>query len=303
MNIFITGGKGYIGARLVEYFSIQHNVVVSSRNNKLIDGATVVQVNAATDDLTVCLKNIDIVVHLAALDALSAAENVTEAIEVNVTQTQKWLAAANKVGVKKFIYFSTVHVYGQNNHTSLTEQDICLPTHPYAITHKSAEDFTLSYHNKNNMECTVFRLSNSVGYPAGEMNQWHLLVPDLCKMAVEKKVIILKSSSNTARNFISMTTVCNAVNFAIVLNTNDNYPVYNLCSKANLSLGVVAKKIAEIYERLTNQVVEINKPISSGSLANEIGYSNQKLIDIGFNQFEDIDSEIELTLKYLLNRK
>jgi UDP-glucose 4-epimerase len=303
VHIFITGGKGYVGARLAAHFLQHHNVTVASRNNApFADNlVNVQQVDAENDDLSIYLKNVDIVLHLAALDAPTCAANPIEASNVNITGTIKWLDAAKKAGVKKFIYFSTVHVYGNQIDKIITEETCALNTHPYASTHKAAEDFVLYYHSTQ-LETLVLRMSNAVGFPVGEMQQWHLLIPDLCKMAVTNQKITIQSNPNMQRNFIAMQTVCNVVEHFIKKNVPAiSTHIYNVCSAENFTLKQMANMVAEQYEILTNKNLPISY-LAKEENVNAPKYSNQKLIDSGFNSFASLADEIKLLLEELLKK-
>ncbi len=61
-----------------------------------------------------CLKgkDINVIIHLAALNEIDSMKDPKLALEVNTKGTYKLLDLAYKTGIKNFIYFSTFHVYG-----------------------------------------------------------------------------------------------------------------------------------------------------------------------------------------------
>ncbi len=90
-----------------------------------------------------CLKekNIDIIIHLVALNENDSMKDSKLALEVNTKRTYRLLDLAHKTEIKYFIYFSTFHVYGDVLESVITEETPTKPFYPYAITHRAAEDF------------------------------------------------------------------------------------------------------------------------------------------------------------------
>jgi nucleoside-diphosphate-sugar epimerase len=109
MNIFITGGSGFVGGHLIEQLSSAHRVRALARSEKAAEavtrlGATAVRADLATlkaDDLA----GIDVVVHAAA-HARSWGPHATF-VEGNVEGTRHLLEVARLAKVKRFIHIST----------------------------------------------------------------------------------------------------------------------------------------------------------------------------------------------------
>ena len=158
MNILITGGLGYVGGRVANYLKEKEPhthifLTTRNRNRKLPQWSekfTILEMDILNESSIVnCLKgkNIDIIIHLAALNEIDSMKDPKLALEVNTKGTYKLLDLACKAGIKNFIYFSTFHVYGDVLESVITEETPTRPFHPYAITHRAAEDF-VNYFNK-----------------------------------------------------------------------------------------------------------------------------------------------------------
>lgn len=303
MNILITGGKGYLGKRIcAELCKIKsYNVTVTSRTSSSIPSlpkVAVLKVNTSTDNLNEILVNIDVVIHLAALDAPNCAKNPLDAIDVNIKDTVKWLEASKTVGIKQFFYFSTIHVYGNPLKGIITEKTLPNPVHPYAVTHKCAEDYVLAYQGTGSFKSYVFRLSNSVGFPIGEMLQWNLLVPDLCKTSMETKIIPVKSNPLIRRDFISIEDVVRAVIYFIKNSSIVKQGVFNLSSNQSKTLNDIAilvqnKGVEEFGFRSEIQILSDEvKELDSFSI------DNSKMKKQGFNFRNNLGQEIVDLLKY-----
>jgi UDP-glucose 4-epimerase len=139
------------------------------------------------DSIANCLENkdIDVIIHLAALNEIDSMKDPALALEVNTQGTYKLLNIANAHNVNRFIYFSTFHVYGETSSSVITEETPTRPFHPYAITHRAAEDIVSFFNHYHKMKTLIFRLSNGYGYSMyKDIDRWTLVFNDLCRQAV-----------------------------------------------------------------------------------------------------------------------
>ena len=127
------------------------------------------------------------------MNSIQCEEQPNKALETNLGITENIIKASINNGIKKIIYVSTIHVYGKNLKGEVNENTKPFPTHPYSLSHKNSEDFILNSISKN-FAATIFRLSNAYGSPVDiNANCWNLFMNDICKQAIEKRVILLKS--------------------------------------------------------------------------------------------------------------
>ncbi|MCB9262686.1 MAG: SDR family oxidoreductase [Flavobacteriales bacterium] len=301
-RILITGGTGYLGGRISEYLNEieEFEVTIASRNPKNNKVIKVIEAHQNTPNLEKIIKDFDVVIHLAAVDAPTCQNEIEQAINVNIIGTTKWIEASKKAGVSNFIYFSTIHVYGnQPNILFINEETCTKPNHPYSITHKAAEDFVLT-NSSGNFKTYVFRLSNAVGYPARKMTQWHLLVPDICQNLVKKNVFYLKSNPATARDFISIKSVCKTVKSFITKKNNIDSGVYNISSGINTEIGELTNQIVKLYNQTYSKNAEVifQTPYSALSKFPEI--VNEKTKNLGIPLESDLNEEILGLLQYCI---
>ena len=301
MNILITGGTGYLGGRLVQWLTenTSHSIFIGSRKKEAVSfsqGTPVIQTNwSSQEQLEVACNNMDVVIHLAAMDAIQSAKDPTGAFEVNSQYTTRLLNAAVKKNVSRFIYLSTAHVYGQQSGV-IRESSITAGTHPYATSHKAGEDAVLAANAIGDIKGIVLRLSNSFGAPAHkDVNCWTLLIPDLCKQAVEKNKLVLTSDGHQKRNFISIKDACRAINFFIDLsNENISSSIFNIGSKENRSVLEMAQVVQSRYFALTGLQLPLERAASNTE--NEsvtYRYDIELLINLGFLFTEHIESTVD----------
>ena len=218
-RVLITGGFGYLGGRIAADPSVAPDSVkrLGSRKKRSVpeglpECEAVVMDVLDPDSLSVAMRNVQSVIHLSAMNENDCAADPNQALLINSLGTLNTLQAAIAAGVERFIYFSTAHVYGSPLAGNISEQTITRPVHPYAITHRAAEDFVLAEHSRNKICGIVVRLSNGFGTPTRpDVDRWTLLVNDLCRQAVCDRKLVLRSSGLQQRDFITLTDVGRAV--------------------------------------------------------------------------------------------
>lgn len=144
MRIFLTGAGGFAGGAVAGALArAGHEVTALLRGPRPNVGA-----GAVTGDLTrpeewrAALDGQDAVIHLAAFNPsrLSrAARDEAAMTAVNVDGTAALARAAVGAGVARFVFASSVRVYGNGRDTPFSESDPLLPDDPYARSKAQAE--------------------------------------------------------------------------------------------------------------------------------------------------------------------
>lgn len=304
-NILITGGTGFVGGRIARSLSATHTVILSSRKNPdnnmlLAHGAASGIIHQQLLDATAFPGDVDTVIHMAALNEWDCVSNPSEAIRVNIDETRIILENAIKNGAKEFIYFSTAHAYGQlTGHVA--EDRLPVPVHPYAITHRAAEDYVNATGIQKKINTVCLRLSNSFGAPVvPTVNRWTLLANDLARQAIEKKQLTLLSNGCQYRDFICLSDVT-----AVVAEMISNgisilkHPMYNLGSGQSMRVIDMANLIVSVHKELYNQDLPIILP-EGATPTTEPGlhFDISRLESEGFKIKNDFRAEIKSLLEF-----
>jgi len=311
-NVLITGGLGYVGGRIANAFQKDSNyfTLLSTRQSDptppaWIERGKMISLNLLSDDdLNFACQGVEYIVHLASINEIECLENPEQALLINGLGTLKLLQAAERAGVKRFIYFSTAPVYGKLV-GKITENTLPIPIHPYAITHRIAEDFVIASHEQRKMQGIVIRLSNGFGVPMNaNVNRWTLIANDLCRQAVTTGKLVLRSSGVQRRDFITLEDVGRAVQHVIRLpELNISNPVFNLGGENPMRILDLAEQIAGRCTRVLGYTPPIILPDVDD--ANEkslpLDYCIDKLKSTGFSILGNIDSEIDATLQLCKN--
>jgi nucleoside-diphosphate-sugar epimerase len=166
-RVLVTGATGFVGKALCKkLFDDGWPVVGTYRTgysaNKLpvgIEKTWIKSIGPGTD-WQEALKGIDTVIHLAAQAHVlgnTSADRIKEYRRVNVAGTIHLAQTAAFMGVRRFIFMSTVKVYGEGNAVVYTENDIPMPTAPYAISKYEAEQLLQEIIDKTDLEVVVLR--------------------------------------------------------------------------------------------------------------------------------------------------
>ena len=308
-TILITGGLGYVGGRIASALISDHNQRVIVGTRKATDdlpawlnktNIKIIDLFASTNLDLVC-QDVNTIIHCAALNEIDCAKDPIEALRVNGLGTLNLIEAAKKAKVAKFIYFSTAHIYGAPLEGVISESSLPRPIHPYAISHKTAEDFILAEHDKKTFTGIVLRLSNSFGAPIrADVNRWSLVVNDLCRQAVIDRKLVLRSSGLQERDFITLTDVQKAVQHLLGLPPQAiGNGIFNLGGENSISIYAIAKLIARRCEIILGYKPEIQRPDpQQGEVSNSLNYKIDKLKATGFKLTGSIDDEIDQTLSF-----
>lgn len=139
-RVIVTGGAGFIGRHLVSDLlrSGDEVLVVDSgetgRIDLLPDECEIIHQDISELSLTDwkgLLRGIEVVYHLAARKYNTPGVTAEQLISANATATLRLAQAAAQVGVRKFIYASTLYAYGSLGPNDMSEYDVPEPKTVY----------------------------------------------------------------------------------------------------------------------------------------------------------------------------
>jgi len=312
-RVLITGGLGYIGSRIAAFLAVLpgYAVTVTTRKNlaetvsfSIPENIQVVyEANVSGTAMEKAIQHADIIIHLAALNETDSANKPSEAIKVNVLDSFRILELAVQHRAKKFIYFSTAHIYGAPLTGTITEKTIPRPVHPYALTHRAFEDFVTAAADTKKILTVVLRLSNSFGPPAfPSADRWTLLVNDLCRQASVSGSMVLKTPGLQQRDFITLQDVCRCVQHFIEAG-NDKLPdnIFNLGGNNTMTIIDMARLVKKRFDEVTGKTIHLSAPEPSQSDLEKdhfLRFDISKLLLTGFFLENKITREIDDTIHF-----
>jgi UDP-glucose 4-epimerase len=305
-RVLITGAFGYVGGRLAGHLAEDptNTVMLGSRTQRVapswLPTATVRRTDF--DDMAalrgVC-TGVDVVVHLAGVNARACGEDPALAFEANAVSTARLVSAARQAGVRRFIYLSTAHVYGSPLSGTISEATCARGLHPYAASHRAGEDAVLHAGAGGKIEALAVRLSNSFGPPVdAAADCWTLLVNDLSRQAVTTRRLVLNTAGMQRRDFITLTDTCRALAHLLrVPNFHDG--LFNLGGQWAPTVRDMAARIAARCPAVLGYAVTLEIPEAApGEASGELDFRVDKLLATEFRFGAHVDAELDATLAF-----
>ena len=171
-NVLVTGANGFLGSALVRELIPQFNVKALVRvtsnlaNLKELDLEIVNGDLRDRDSLISACKNVDYIFHAAA-DYRLWVKNSKELYKTNVDGTRNLLEAAYKIGIKKFIYTSSVAALGSNPDDSPANEETPVTIEQMVGHYKKskflAEQEVLAFYRDTSFPIVIVNPSTPVG--------------------------------------------------------------------------------------------------------------------------------------------
>ena len=240
-NILITGNQGYIGTVLCEelfllghnIFGYDHGYYEDGFNFSATKNFTLSQKQKDIRDIHEDdLKDIDIVIHLAALSNDPLGEfNQSLTNEINYKAALKTATVSKNAGVQKFIYVSSQSMYGVSESEEELDEDKSIknPVTSYAKTKWKAEK-KLKLMNSTNFVVTMLRPSTVFG--ASKRLRCDIVFNNLMASAYSNGKIEILSDGTPWRPVIHVKDVSNAIIACI------NAP-YELIGGESFNVGIL----------------------------------------------------------------
>lgn len=298
----VTGGFGYAGGRIArKLLDAGSDVRISTRRDAADIPAWAVENVQWGRDLDALAAGADCLIHLAAPNEVECADSPEASIETTVRLTEDALRAASAAGVGRFIYLSTVHVYGPMQGL-INEDTVPEPQHPYAVAHLESERAV--HAQADHLDAIVLRLSNGFGAPAdGGAERWSLLVNDLCRQAVVDHHLRLSSNGLQQRDFLPLSDATEALrHFTDAPPHTNGFRLFNLSSGRTMRVIDMAALIRSRAEALLGREIgleaaEGGPPAPTGRLV----IDNRRLLDTGFRPVTSAAAEIDGMLRFCVD--
>ena len=247
-------------------------------------------------------KGKDIIIHCASPDSSFSEKYPLQSYEFSEKILSSFVDEAIYSKVKKFIYFSSTHIYQSKLEGILNEKSPTNPQHPYGISKKIAEQTLLE--KKNLIEINIIRLSNAFGAPSNaSLNCWKLVVNDFCKQVVLNKEILINSDGNQVRNFVTLNEVSRLIDFIISQFYKGKFipTVFNFGGDWTLSILDIAKLVAKQYKKN----FEFSPPIiirkKSTNLIPKLNFNFDLIVKSGFKPNNNNMADINELFLYVKN--
>ncbi|MCV9927407.1 SDR family oxidoreductase [Flavobacterium sp. LS1R49] len=213
-TILITGGAGFIGSNLCEYFlglgykvvcldnfstGHHHNLkdFIADDNFKLIEG----DIRNIADCIE-AVQGVDYVLHEAALG--SVPRSINDPIttnDVNVSGFLNMLVASRDAKVKRFVYAASSSTYGDSEGLPKVEDVIGKPLSPYAITKYVNELYADIFSRTYGLETIGLRYFNVFGRKQDPKGAYAAVIPKFVMQLMALESPLINGDGNFSRDF------------------------------------------------------------------------------------------------------
>ena len=270
-HILITGGAGFIGSNLCEYFigkeykvtcldnfatGHRHNIepLLEHKNFRLIEGDI--------RDLETChkaMKGVDYVLHQAALGSVPRSINdPITSNDVNVSGFLNMLIAARDAKAKRFVYAASSSTYGDSKNLPKVEDIIGKPLSPYAITKYVNELYADVFSKTYGISCIGLRYFNVFGRKQDPNGAYAAVIPKFVMQFMEGESPIINGKGDFSRDFTYIDNVIQMNELAMLTeNIEAINTVYNTAVGDRTTLNELTKYLKEFLAKKDPSVKEI----------------------------------------------
>jgi UDP-glucose 4-epimerase len=303
MNIFITGGAGYIGSATAEaLIKAGHSVtvydsLVTGHRGAVPTGANFI--HAALDDSralaeALTAQKFEAVMHFAAfIEAGESMKDPGRFFHNNFTNSLTLMETAVRAGVKKFVLSSTAAVY-QSSEQPLTEESPLGPTNVYGHTKLMTEQALEWYRQIHGLHFAALRYFNACGaLPGrGEAHQPEShLIPLVLRVALGQResASIFGTDYPTPdgtciRDYIHIADLVSAHQLALAALEKSDRLVYNVGSGNGFSV----REVIETARKVTGHAIPvIESPRRPGDSARLVASSEKIRRELGWKPQHD----------------
>ncbi|MCP3776379.1 NAD(P)-dependent oxidoreductase [Paenibacillus sp. MZ04-78.2] len=307
MQIIVTGATGFIGSYLCHYLKARgHSVIPFSRSLteafvKELQPDRYIECDVTSEKLRHLRVSADMIIHLASANEV-ISRSFRSGIEISVVGTKQLLDFAVRSGIGRFMFFSTLQVYGTEPEGMIAETTPVRPQNDYALNHLFAEQYVAMYAQKGLLRGAIIRPSNVYGrFHSPTVNRWTMVPACFCKEALDSGTITIRSSGKQFRSFVSLENVARACE-AIISRFPDGNEIYLVGSNQTFSILDIARKVQRIYWELFSEETELIVAGDEPQRPNRFSVSTSKLTHLGYRPDESctLEETIRWLFRYLL---
>jgi UDP-glucose 4-epimerase len=203
MKISLIGGSGVVGNGIFQI--LRHGHDVKCFDSKCFDFKELKYIDEKIFDC-------DCLIHAGGVTDEEANLNFDNALYRSSFSSNDLINQCLKNGCTKFIYISSIHVYGDLK-GRLSCELLPHPKSNYALCHLFTESIFRKLCHNNKLKSLVLRVPTVYGFPAdiNKINRKNLIPFDFPRQLVEKGRIELNSNGLQKRNFCSNFKIGNIV--------------------------------------------------------------------------------------------
>jgi UDP-N-acetylglucosamine/UDP-N-acetylgalactosamine 4-epimerase len=276
-KIVITGGAGFIGSNLCEYFLSKGNEVIcldnfatghryniehllAHPNFQLIEGDIRI-----IEDCRKAVEGADYVLHQAALGSVPRSINdPITSNDVNVSGFLNMLVASRDARIKRFVFAASSSTYGDSKALPKVEEIIGKPLSPYAITKYVNELYAEIFSNTYGLETIGLRYFNVFGRKQDPNGAYAAVIPKFVMQLMAHESPIINGDGSFSRDFTYIDNVIQMNELAIRSNNKEAVnTVYNTAYGEQTTLNEMVTLLKQYLSEYDTKIADV--PIIYGT--------------------------------------
>jgi UDP-glucose 4-epimerase len=254
VNTLVTGAAGFIGSVLASNLSRKNYDVVTIDNlstgyeENIPSSVEFIRGDCHDPSVIAQLRNkrFDAIIHIAGQSSGEISfEDPAYDLQTNTQSTLMLLDYAAKTGCTKFIYASSMSVYGNSEEQPVHENMSLHPTSFYAVG-KLASEHYLRLYSKFGINTTALRLFNVYGPGQNLRNLRQGMVSIYLAQAMKNKKVVVKGSGDRFRDLVYIDDVVDAFYKTLSIK-KIGYNCYNIGSGEKYSVNNIIDKINNLF--------------------------------------------------------
>lgn len=314
-RILITGGAGFIGSNLCDYFlakgyqvvcldnfatghrkNIEHHL--PNINFRLIEGDIRNLV-----DCQKALEGVDYVLHQAALGSVPRSiKDPATSNDVNVGGFLNMLIASRDAGVKRFVYAASSSTYGDSEALPKVEDKIGRPLSPYAITKYVNELYADVFSKTYGIETIGLRYFNVFGRRQDPNGAYAAVIPKFVLQLMQHESPLINGDGNYSRDF---TYIDNVIHMNELAMTTQNpaaiNTVYNTAYGDRTTLNDLVKHLKQYlsnFDAAIQQVEVQHGPNRAGDIPHSLASIDKAKELLGYNPQFSLSAGLEQAVEW-----
>lgn len=271
-TILVTGANGLLGSQCVAALAENQNrevIAIWHKGRECLLSklpANVRYVQCDLADLEAVRKlfggqRIDAVVHAAAALPDATPDYFRKALSVNVQGTANVVSAASEAGCPRFVYCSSVSVYGttDDDGARFSETDLPSPEDVYAWSKWAGEEYVRLCCHKGDMTGVALRLSGLHG-PGRKNGVFFNIV-----LAASKGESIVIRNNGVPFQFLALSDAVAAILRCIPRDSEvaENYLVINVASMTVPSISTIADAAVKMAADRNSSIIVVPQVVSA----------------------------------------
>jgi len=304
-KVVITGGAGFIGSHISEYWvsnGAEVHIIDNFRSGYKKNIEHLENINLHEGSITdkELVKKItegaDYIHHLAAMISVpESIEDPYECVNINVYGLLNVLEAAKYNKVKKVILASSAAIYGDNPVSPKRTDMAPAPKSPYGITKLDGEYYLQMYYESFGLKTVSLRNFNVFGPRQDPKSQYAAAIPIFVAKALKNEPITIYGDGEQTRDFIYVKDVVKAN--VLAARNPDVTGLFNVACGSVISINTLVRTVMELTNSSSSIIYREERP---GDIKHSLASIEDTKRVLGFEPEFELMEGLRKTIEYFI---